>query len=81
MALGVSGSGMGDVAEDQSKDQLMVGLVCQARDRELLRQLERWGRLVQADCIIRSVSSRLTVGSTMQDRIEGVDTEADWDAH
>ena len=79
MALGVPGRDMGDVAQDQRKDQLMVGLMYQARDHELLGQLESWGRLGQADCIIRSVSSRLTVESTRQDGIKGVDIEPDWD--
>lgn len=69
------------MAEDQRKGQLMLSFMCQARDHELLRQLESWGKMGQADCIIRSVSSRLTTESTMQDGIEGDDAEADWDAH
>lgn len=34
------------MGEDQSKDQLMEGLMYQARDHGILRQLERWEKLV-----------------------------------
>lgn len=68
------------MTEDQSEDQLMVGFMYQARDHGVLRQLERWGKLVQADCMIRPVSYRHAVESALEDRKEGVDTEADWDA-
>jgi hypothetical protein len=63
----VSGRGMEEEAEDKIREQLVVSLICLARDCGLLWQLERLNDLAQTDLMISEDSYRIAVKRILDD--------------